>query len=144
MPWLKILHIGAVILWCGSLLYLPLATAAASGDARRRPAALGEPQDEILRALFIWVATPAALVAIASGTLIFMVQGTLGLWLLAKLVLVGLLALAHASFGLLILRVERAQSARRAALLVGALLLPLLLAIAWLVLRKPGLDGALP
>jgi putative membrane protein len=144
MPWLKILHIGAVILWCGSLLYLPLATAAASGDARRRPAALGDPQDEILRALFIWVATPAALVAIGSGTLIFVVQGTLGLWLLAKLVLVGLLALGHACFGLLILRVERGQSARRAALLAGALLLPLLLAIAWLVLRKPGLDGALP
>ncbi|WP_295527403.1 CopD family protein [uncultured Pseudacidovorax sp.] len=144
MPWLKVLHIGAVILWCGSLLYLPLATAAASGDARRRPAALGDPQDEILRALFIWVATPAALLAIGSGTLIFVVQGTLGLWLLAKLVLVGLLALGHASFGLLILRVERGQSARRAALLIGALLLPLLLAIAWLVLRKPGLDGALP
>ena len=124
-----------------------LAALSAVGDRgrfRRRPAALGEPQDEILRALFIWVATPAALVAIGSGTLIFVVQGTLGLWLLAKLVLVGLLALGHASFGLLILWVERGQSARRAALLVGALLLPLLLAIAWLVLRKPGLDGALP
>lgn len=140
MPWLKLLHISAVILWCGALLYLPLAVAAAGG-AQRRPVALGDAQDEILRALFIYGATPAALLAIASGTWIFIWQGTLGAWLLAKLALVALLVLAHASFGLLILRLERGQRGRRAALLVGALLLPLLLAIAWLVLAKP---GALP
>lgn len=143
MPWLKLLHIGAVIVWCGALLYLPLAVAAAGGG-RRRPVALGEPQDEILRALFIWLATPAALLAIGSGTLIFLWQGTLGAWLLAKLALVGLLVLGHASFGVLILRLERRGTARGAALGVGALLLPLLLAIAWLVLAKPGLNGELP
>ncbi len=143
MPWLKLLHIGAVIVWCGALLYLPLAVAAAGGRAQR-PVALGEPEDEILRALFIWLATPAALLAIGSGTLIFVWQGTLGAWLLAKLALVALLVLGHASFGLLILRLERSEPGRRAALVVGALLLPLLLAIAWLVLAKPGLNGGMP
>ena len=144
MPWLKLLHISAVILWCGALLYLPLAVAATGGAHHRRPVALGEPGDEILRALFIWGATPAALLAIGSGTLIFVWQGTLGAWLLAKLALVALLVLGHASFGLFILRLERKEGARRAALAVGTLLLPLLLAIAWLVLAKPGLNGGLP
>ncbi|WP_226250979.1 hypothetical protein [Halomonas sp. SBBP1] len=23
MPWLKLLHIAALVIWCGSLLYLP-------------------------------------------------------------------------------------------------------------------------
>ncbi|WP_225783956.1 CopD family protein [Xenophilus sp. Marseille-Q4582] len=143
MPWLKLLHISAVVVWCGALLYLPLAVAAAGGRARR-PVALGAPDDEILRALFIWLATPAALLAIGSGTWIFVWQGTLGAWLLAKLALVALLVLGHASFGLFILRLERREGARRAALAVGALLLPLLLGIAWLVLAKPGLNGAFP
>ena len=143
MPWLKLLHIAAVIVWCGALLYLPLAVASTAAP-HRRPVALGDAQDEILRGLFIWLATPAALAAIGSGTLIFVWQGTLGAWLLAKLALVALLVLGHASFGLLILRVECHESARRVALAVGALLLPLLLAIAWLVLAKPGLNGGFP
>ncbi|RYF59640.1 MAG: hypothetical protein EOO29_48840 [Comamonadaceae bacterium] len=142
MPWLKLLHICGVIVWCGALLYLPLAVAA-TNLPHKRPVALGDAEDEILRGLFIWLATPAALLAIGSGTLIFIWQGTLGAWLLAKLALVALLVLGHASFGLLILRVERRESARGAALVVGALLLPLLLAIAWLVLAKPILGGGL-
>ncbi|RYF70699.1 MAG: hypothetical protein EOO29_31375 [Comamonadaceae bacterium] len=143
MPWLKLLHICAVIVWCGALLYLPLAVASTAAP-HKRPVALGDARDEILRGLFIWLATPAALLAIGSGTLIFIWQGTLGAWLLAKLALVALLVLGHASFGWLILRVERQEPARRVAVGVGALLLPLLLAIAWLVLAKPGMSGALP
>lgn len=143
MPWLKILHISAVIVWCGALLYLPLAVAA-TGGPHRRPVALGNPQDEILRGLFIWLATPAALLAVASGTWIFVWQGTLGVWLLAKLALVALLVLGHGSFGMLILRAERQQSVRTAALFLAAVLPLLMLVIAWLVLAKPGGSGGLP
>ena len=31
MPWLKLLHISAVIVWCGTLLYLPTLIASATG-----------------------------------------------------------------------------------------------------------------
>jgi putative membrane protein len=141
MPWLKLLHISAVILWCGALLYLPAAIAAGAGA---RPAAAVDPQARgQLRALFTLVATPAALVAIVSGTSIFLLQGPVVIWLLAKLAVVGLLVLGHALCGMLILRVERqAQGGSRrftraACAVVGVASLLWLGTIAWLVLAKP-------
>ncbi|MCK7493507.1 MAG: CopD family protein [Comamonadaceae bacterium] len=97
VPWLKLLHLAAVIVWCGALPYLAVALATA-----------GEPPRKALpRALFTTVATPAALVAIASGTAIFVFHGPTAEWLIAKLVLVALLVLGHAMAGVLVLRVER-------------------------------------
>ena len=136
MPWLKLLHISAVIVWCGTLLYLPTLIAA----VRAAPAAAGatKVQRQWPRMLFTLVVTPAALVAIGSGTAIFVFLGPLTLWLLAKLCVVGVLVLAHAACGLLVLRAERG-SGRLAALCtaVTALAAAAMLAIAWLVLGKP-------
>lgn len=137
MPWLKVLHLGAVIIWCGALLYLPAAIAAAIGPG---PAAVIETtQRRILRWIFNLVATPAALVAIASGTAIFVFQGPMTLWLLFKLAVVGLLVLAHGVAGMLILRAEqrRTRGVRVMCWLVGGATLLFLGTIAWLVLRKP-------
>ena len=137
MPWLKLLHIAAVIVWCGSLLYLPLAIAAAA--APEPPAALGPPRRLLLRTLFTWVATPAALLAIASGTAIFLYQGPLAVWLVAKLATVSLLVLGHGACGMLILRIERGHDAavRGPCVAIGASSLLWLAGIAWLVLHKP-------
>lgn len=136
MPWLKLLHISSVIVWCGTLLYLPMlirAVALRSGNAT-------PPVPTLLpRTVFIGVVTPAALLAIGSGTLIFVDTGLIAPWLMFKLAVVGLLVLGHGSCGLLVLRAERADS-RGVALfcVVLQMLLPvLLIAIAWLVLRKP-------
>jgi len=139
MPWLKLLHISAVIVWIGALLYLPAVVVAVS--ARREPST-GDPTDafprHLLRGLFVNVATPAALVAIASGTAIFMWSGLLAQWLMVKLALVGLLVLGHASCGMLVLRAERGQAVAPAYAVVVTLTSVLWLAgIAWLVLRKP-------
>lgn len=134
MPWLKLLHISAVIVWCGTLLYLPLAIA--STTVAPGPAALASPK--LLRRLFTLVVTPAALVAIASGTVIFTLQGPLAGWLIAKLALVALLVLGHAGCGMLVLRAERGQGALTGwSRLVGASSLLWLGTIAWLVLWKP-------
>lgn len=137
MPWIKLLHISAVIVWCGALLYLPMAIAAAG--AAEPPALFADRSRKLLRALFTLVATPAALVAIASGTAIFVLQGPLAAWLVAKLGVVGLLVLGHAACGMLVLRVERGASAPlrgfSATILAASLLW--LAAIAWLVLEKP-------
>jgi putative membrane protein len=134
MPWLKLLHISAVIVWCGTLLYLPLAIASIA--APRGQSELVAPK--LLRGLFTLVATPAALVAIASGTAIFTFQGPLAAWLIGKLVLVAMLVLGHAACGMLVLRCERGEgpAAGWSWLVVGSTLL-WLSAIAWLVLRKP-------
>ena len=137
MPWLKLLHISAVILWCGSLLYLAAAIGAAARPAAPPLLQAGGPR--VLRILFTLVAGPAALVAIASGTAIFVLYGPQALWLLAKLTAVALLVLGHAACGLLILRVERGLPRRvpafSAAIAVSSV--TWLAAIAWLVLRKP-------
>lgn len=138
MPWLKLLHITAVILWCGSLLYLPALIAAAAGGPQAAAVYASTPR-QLLRSVFTLVATPAALAAIASGTAIFVFLGPLTLWLMAKLAIVALLVLAHASCGLLILRVERDPVARPMALCwaVGATAFAAVLVIAGLVLGKP-------
>jgi uncharacterized membrane protein len=153
MPWLKLLHIGAVIVWCGALLYLPLAIAAlgASGAwpaMRSAPPASPAAADGALprwpvpRLVFVGVATPAALVAIASGTLILLLHGPLATWLLAKLATVALLVLGHAACGMLILRAEHSEDSaalRTRCVALGATSLLWLAGIAWLVLRKPAL-----
>jgi uncharacterized membrane protein len=132
VPWLKLLHLAAVTVWCAALLYLPLALTVARDDERFA-------QHRVQRLLFTSVATPAALIAIASGTLIFLWQGPLAPWLIAKLAVVGLLVLMHASLGLLVLRSERGETPSLClgcgAVLAGSLLA--LAATAWLVLAKP-------
>ena len=131
MPWLKLLHISAVIVWSGALLYLPwMLAAAAAGPAAPRlwP-----------RQVFIGLATPAALLAIASGTLIFVAHALQAPWLMFKLALVGVLVLGHGACALLVLRTERGdmRGVRTASGLVVPVLVACLLGIAWLVLRKP-------
>lgn len=137
MPWLKLLHIAALIVWCGALLYLPGAIAASS--ARSVGELFHAPHDQMARSLFTLVATPAALVAIASGTAVFLADQTLALWLIVKLTLVCALVLCHAACGVLLLRVERDRErpVGAACSLVGLVALALIGAIAWLVLGKP-------
>ncbi len=136
MPWLKLLHISTLILWCGALLYLPGAIAAST---TRATDPLPRPHGHMARGMFTTVATPAALLAIASGTAIFVFYGPFAVWLVAKLAVVSLLVLCHAACGMLIMKVERDRhaSVRGRCAALGALSVLLVLGIAWLVLRKP-------
>nr|WP_297353153.1 CopD family protein [uncultured Caldimonas sp.] len=137
MPWLKLLHIAAVLVWCGALLYLPPAVAA--GTARANGELFRAPHGEMARSVFTLVATPAALVAIASGTVVFLLDQTLAVWLVAKLTLVCALVLCHAACGVLLLRVERDRErpVHLACSVAGGLSVLLILAILALVLGKP-------
>lgn len=139
MPWLKLLHITAVVVWCGSLLYLPSIIGAVAATPLRGPHDAEPRLQRLPRSVFIGVATPAALLAIASGTLIFVADGLLAPWLMFKLALVGLLVLGHGSCGYLMLRAERGENGgvRIASHVVLAFMVSCLLGIAWLVLRKP-------
>lgn len=133
MPWLKLLHISAVVVWCGVLLYLP----ALIGARHRGEAVVA--RDDVVRRVFTLVATPAALLAIASGTAIFLWQGPLAGWLVVKLGLVAVLALSHGACGWLLLLAERephtALTVRCA--LTGSVAALCLVGIAGLVLGKP-------
>ncbi len=136
MPWLKMLHVATIICWCGLLLYLPALIAQAGG----RIAADGSPTLawNMSHRLFTLVATPAALLAIGSGTAIVLVEQPLGIWLILKLTAVTAMVGCHALAGMLIVRLEH-QPAWRVTHYCAALSvvsLCLIFVVAWLVLRK--------
>lgn len=138
MLWLLVLHISALLFWCVALLYLP-ALIATDTNYRNEITSTPRQHASIARFLFTHVATPAALAAIVSGTLIFIIEGILAPWLIAKLTLVVGLVASHALLGLLVLRAEHTDPAplRRWCWMLGIILPMLMLAIIWLVLAKP-------
>jgi putative membrane protein len=135
MPWLLLLHIAALICWCGSLLYLP---ALVVGMAHRDPIG-GQHKDYVARRVFTGFSTPAALVAVISGTAMFLIDRTAEVWLVAKLTLVSGLAICHVVTGHLTLTVEKASRTSRQLFCValGIATLTLIVGILWLVLGKP-------
>jgi uncharacterized membrane protein len=134
---LKAFHLAALVCWCGGLLYLPaLISAGAAGTA-----ALESEGRRSARRLFVALVTPAALLAILSGTLLFMLQGSVALWLAAKLAAVAGIVLCHSACGALIGKVEREEGTggscgRRCGALV-ILIAAFIGAALWLVLAKP-------
>jgi protoporphyrinogen IX oxidase len=141
MLWFLAVHIGAVLFWCGGLLYLP-ALIASTRTGRAEIGSTPRRHDSVARFVFTHVATPAALLAIAAGSLVFLLNQTTEGWLVAKLTLVFGLAVVHALVGLLVMRAEDED---------GKTVLPwcwalaiamcaLMIAIIWIVLAKPALD----
>lgn len=106
MPWIKLLHIVTLLTWCGALLYLP---ALLLQQCSRTPAVHSFEVDAppVPRMLFTALATPAALLAIVSGTLLFLTYGLSGGWLTVKLMAVAGMVLAHIVCGWLVLRLEQ-------------------------------------
>ena len=141
MLWLLTLHIIALVFWAAALLYMPALIAARR--AHHLPVqAPANPFNSIERFVFTRVATPAALVAIMAGTLVFVVDRTLDLWLIIKLSLVAVLVLCHVAVGWLVLRVERGGTPLVPACIALALFsLALFGLILWLVLAKPTTGG---
>lgn len=136
MPLLKLLHFMALICWCGVLLYLPAMIAAGT---RSRDEMFYRDHAHLTRTVFNLLATPAALLAIGSGTALFLREAIFDPWLILKLTTVAGMVLCHALCGVLILRIERAAepALRRNCLLIGLLLSALIGATLWLVLAKP-------
>ena len=137
LVWLLAFHITGLVVWCGALLYLPALIAASGSRAQhanpRRGAA------SLNRVVFTTVATPAALFAIITGSLLFLLGRTYGVWLILKLTAVTGLVVCHVLYGMLILRQESKPHASvlGPCLLLGSLSTALIGAILWLVLAKP-------
>ncbi len=136
MLWLLLLHISAVVCWCSSLLYLPALIADTS--AQKKTTEQRHNQVVTLK-IFRLLATPAALIAIATGTTIFIIGSIADHWLILKLTLIVALVLCHAICGWTILNLQKISQKilkRTCTLLsvVSALLIP---SIIWVVLTKP-------
>ncbi|WLD58545.1 CopD family protein [Salinispirillum sp. LH 10-3-1] len=142
MVWFLLLHIAALLVWAAALLYLPIMI----GASPERPPDIDQkpkPYDSVGRFLFTQVATPAALVAIIAGTVVFLLNRTVDTWLIIKLSLVTALVMAHAVAGILVLREERLGKQRHIRILSLALLVVLcvlMTAIVWVVLAKPAME----
>src|SRR5690625_5828071 len=73
MVWILVLHISAMLFWCAALLYLSsliVGTAHSQTEITDAP----EHHDSMARFVFTHIATPAALLAIIFGTLLFVVD----------------------------------------------------------------------
>ncbi len=143
VTWFKFIHVGAIAFWSAGLIALPFLYSqrrALEGDALYRLHAF-------TRSLYINIVSPAAFVAIGSGTVLILMQGTYENWFSAKLVGVAVMTGIHIFSGLMILRVfepGNRYSLGRAAVVV-TLTSTVVSAILVLVLGKPDLrwPGAL-
>lgn len=135
---LKATHIAALSVWCGGLLAVPLML------SRHDPAVTPEDYRRIRRATHLTYticATPAAVIAVVTGTWLIFFREVFVPWLYAKLVFVALLVAAHAWIGhLLVQMAERPDQHRpaRPYLPVTAVLLSASVILV-LVLAKPDL-----
>lgn len=136
MPWLLVVHISAILLWSASLLYLPaLIVGGKSGRVdfeHRHSLALG-------RTLFTLIVTPAAMLAIVTGTAIFITAHVTSLWLVLKLTLVSGLVICHSLLGWMILRVGHDAGKKTIPMCVSLATASMLfiVAIVTVVLMKP-------
>jgi putative membrane protein len=139
IPYLKALHIAALVLWCAGLFALPLLLA-------RHDPAIGQADFTRIRLAshygYTLVVTPAAVIAIAVGTLLIFLREVFVVWMFAKLVFVALLIGFHAWVGGTIVAVAETDGERQTPEPRGPLFLLLvpILAILFLVLAKPDLE----
>lgn len=144
MIWILALHIAALLCWCASLLYLLILVASACPSRRdtsaREQSALPllyRHQDSLARFVFTAITTPAALLAITSGTAVFLINQTTEPWLIVKMTSIVLLVVGHATSGNLVLKLEAGSSVRTRAITLASALSVLMLVVIWIVLAKP-------
>ena len=134
--WLKLAHVTALAIWTGGILLMPILL------GQRETAGSGPPLHRLhafTRFAYINVISPAAFVAIASGTALILVRETYTPWFAAKLAFVGVLVALHVWIGLLVLSVfeDDGHFARWRVAASTVVLSALIAAIFWVVLAKP-------
>lgn len=134
--WLKIVHFATLLVWTGSLFYLPALLAAhprtAAGPAFVRLRLM-------TRFTYLAIASPAAILAIVSGSLLIVVADVHGGWLVVKLAAVALMTAYHVLCGALLAAMREPPVRRSPAALAWLVMVPALLVPAtfYLVLGKP-------
>ena len=124
LPYLKFVHFTALLVWCACLFALPALLAL---HAYRPTKVERERVVAATRFTFVALASPAAIVAVVSGTLMVYPTGSYGGWMLAKLTLVTGMVIFHAVCGKLVLVLQRKPHAVRPGWLLTLGGVPLLL-----------------
>jgi protoporphyrinogen IX oxidase len=137
----KAAHIAALVIWCAGLILLPVVLHIYGRGAEVRTQVGYSTLRSLSHFSYTRLVTPAAVIAVAAGTVLIFLLELVNPWLLVKLVAVSGMVLVHAWLGHLI-----AQSGEQAGVyrmpppliaLIAAL--PLMLIVLWLVLAKPDL-----
>jgi protoporphyrinogen IX oxidase len=135
LAWVKGIHIIALVIWCAGLLYLPGLFVIHCEPRDLRPF-------HRLRAMsrfsYIVITSPAAIIAIISGSVLIWLADPRGGWLPVKLTAVAGLAAYHTLCGHILSELREPDGFRRGPLL-GLVVVPILLIpmVLWLVLAKP-------
>jgi uncharacterized membrane protein len=139
IPHLKALHVSLVALWMAGLAALPAMLA-------RHDPAIGQSDFTRIRQAthygYVWLVTPMAVLAVASGTALIFLREVFTGWMFAKLVAVAGLVALHAWVGHTIIAVAETEGRHDPpgpavpTLVLGTLVLAVLV----LVLAKPELD----
>jgi uncharacterized membrane protein len=137
---LKFVHLGAIALWSGGLIALPFLF------WQRRTLAPGLDLDRlhrITRLVYVELASPAAFVAIASGTALIFLQATFAEWFSLKMVLVGIMSMLHVVAGLVLMQLflPRGKFGRLSYVALMSAYVVVIAAILWIVLAKPHIDS---
>jgi protoporphyrinogen IX oxidase len=139
IAWLKAIHISTLAIWCAGLIVLPTLY------AQRSLVTTGPDLDRLhrfTRSIFVKVTSPAAFVAIATGTALIFVRQVFTEWMLLKLAVVGLLVVIHVWSGHLVVHLfePRRRYSRLRQILLTAITLTVVMAVLLLVLAKPAID----
>ncbi len=138
---LKFVHLAAIAVWSGGLLVLPFlfwqrATVAAGPDLDRL--------HRLTRFVYVGMTSPAAVIAIGSGTALIFLQATFQEWFSLKMVLVGGMVMLHVVAGLVLahLFLPDGRFGLFPHVALTSAYLVLMSAIIWIVLAKPHIDSS--
>ena len=139
---LKFIHLGAIAIWSGGLIVLPYLF------WQRRTLTAGSELDRlyrITRLVYVELTSPAAFIAIASGTALIFLQATFVEWFSVKMVLVGIMVMLHVVAGLVLLQLflPDGHFSRLSWIALTIAYVVVIVAIIWIVLAKPHLDSTL-
>lgn len=137
---LKFIHLAAIAIWSGGLLALPFLF------WQRRALRVGPELDQlhrIARLVYVELTSPAAFIAIASGTALIFLQATFEEWFTIKMVLVGLMVMLHVVAGLVMHQLfsPAGRFGRLSFVALSVTYSVVIVAIIWVVLAKPQMDS---
>lgn len=134
--WLKVLHIGALVIWVAGLLYLPAMLLAHGRVEDRQDFARIRMSS---RFVYMGLVSPMAFVAIGAGTALLFFADALHPWMFLKLIGVGVLVIGHLQYGHLLAHLadkDRQPPPIQLVLITGLVFVSALIILA-LVLAKP-------
>lgn len=139
VPHVKALHLGFLAVWVAGLIALPQMLA-------RHDRAIVQGEFAQIRLAthygYVWLITPAAIVAIVSGGALIFMRDVFTVWIMAKLVLVTGLVAVHAWVGHTIIEVAETEGQHEPPepWLPTVIIAGLVIGVLSLVLAKPELE----